>query len=169
MANDISGAWQLAFMPTVLANRHRFKNFLSCFLIKFHTFVLMPSYFHTHAFILSCFMSSCSRFHASCSCLRTHTLSLCPHAFMFMSSCSCHHVCSQAGLPSDGLRRSTPTLTRFHTCVTQPVTPHTHTDSLPHPPAAKPTPAKSHPIKKFPRLLFRRPRPSITIDFLIQR
>jgi len=148
MANDISGAWQLAFMPTVLANRHRFKNFLSCFLIKFHTFVLMPSYFHTHAFILSCFMSSCSRFHASCSCLRTHTLSLCPHAFMFMSSCSCHHVCSQAGLPSDGLRRSTPTLTRFHTCVTQPVTP------LPQPPRPSPGLPSRTPSKNFPACCF---------------
>src|SRR6266516_1350104 len=56
----------------------------------------ISSCFHTHAFILSCFMSSCSRFHASCSCLHTHTLSSCPHAFMFMPSCS------HGGLPCDG-------------------------------------------------------------------
>jgi hypothetical protein len=58
----------------------------------------ISSCFHTHAFILSCFMSSCSRFHASCSCLHTHTLSSCPHTFMFMPSCS------HGGLPCDGYR-----------------------------------------------------------------
>src|SRR6266480_3189568 len=100
------------------AKPHPVKNFLSCFLIKsdggwakiYHwsqsvkphpiknSKLMFPDqisrlhahifiYFPTHAFIPSCFMSSCSRFHASCSC---------PHAFMFMPSCS------HGGLPSDG-------------------------------------------------------------------
>src|SRR6266516_6583451 len=67
------------------AKLHPIKNFLSCFLIKFHAFMLTSSCFHTHAFILSCFMSSCSRFQLKSLSLVT-VCQAAPHQ-KFQSSC----------------------------------------------------------------------------------
>src|SRR6266516_2162494 len=92
---------------------HAFMFMPSCSCLHVHAFMFMPSCSHLHSFILmpSYFHASCLPAHAFM--IHAHALLLLLSAYAFMPSCACYHVPS-GGLPADGLRRRTPTLTRVH-------------------------------------------------------